>query len=164
MRCSLRLAAIAVIPCLVAGCNGFEVASPARPTLLADMAGEPAGPHAPGRQYPGTGQELVDFVSQQHPDRLAAGVSHGERVRNMEFLRDEIIRAGMCGGLDLARNLKRGVGPHSTDAIAWRHADGHVDVVDVAAAYDDTGFALRLHWLVVEGPPGYDPIPRSDCR
>ena len=161
----MRLAAVLVAIWAVSACNALEVESPARPTLLSATATDPTSP-APGgqpRQYPSTGEELVAYVSQQHPDRLAAHVDLGERVRNMEFLRDEVIRIGMCGGMDLARNLKRGVGPHSIDAIAWRH-DGSLDVVDIAAAYDDTGAELRLHWLVVDGPAGYDPIPRPDCN
>ena len=161
----MRLAAVLVAICAVSACNSLEVESPARPTSLSAAATDPTSP-APGgqpRQYPSTGQELVAYISQQHPDRLVAHVDLGERVRNMEFLRDEVIRIGMCGGMDLARNLKRGVGPHSIDAIAWKH-DGNLDVVDLAAGYDDTGTQLRLHWLVVDGPAGFDPIPRPDCN
>ena len=161
----MRLIAVLVAICAVSACNSLEVESPSRPTTLSAAATDPTSP-APGgqtRQYPSTGEELVAYVSQEHPDRLAAHVDHGERIRNMEFLRDEVIRIGMCGGMDLARNLKRGVGPHSVDAIAWKH-DGNLDVVDIAAGYDDTGAQLKLHWLVVDGPAGFDPIPRPACN
>lgn len=81
----------------------------------------------------------------------------------MEFLRDRIIEAGICGGLDLAWNLKRGVGPHSIDALAWR-TGGVDEVVDVGAAFDDTSSELRLQWSIVGGPPGYDRYePRPTC-
>ena len=161
----MRLAAVLVAICAVSACNALEVESPARPTRLSAMASDSPSqtPEGQTRQYPSTGEALVAYVSQQYPERLAAHVDHGERVRNMEFLRDEVIRIGMCGGMDLARNLKRGVGPHSIDAIAWRHGDS-LDVVDIASAFDDTGMELRLHWLVVEGPAGFDPIPRPDCK
>ena len=162
----MRLAAVMVAICAVSACNTLEVESPARPTLLSATASDPTTP-APGpeaKQFPSTGEAVVAYVSQHHPDRLAAHVDHGQRLSNMEFLRDEVIRIGMCGGMDLGRNLKRGVGPHSIDAIAWRRPDGGLDVVDIAAAYDDTGLELRLHWLVVEGPAGFDAIPRGDCN
>lgn len=161
----MRFPAVVLAICAVSACSSLEVESPARPTPLSAAATDPTSP-APGgqtRQYPSNGEELVAYVSQQHPDRLAAHVGHDERVRNMEFLRDEVIRIGICGGLDLARNLKRGVGPHSIDAIAWKH-DSNLDVVDIAAAYDDTGAQLKLHWLVVDGPAGFDPIARPDCN
>jgi hypothetical protein len=80
----------------------------------------------------------------------------------MEFLRDRIIEVGICGGLDLAWNLKRGVGPHSHDAVAWR-VNGRVEVVDIASGYDDTSTTLRLQWIIVAGPPGYDAYPMGRC-
>ena len=93
-----------------------------------------------------------------------AGVSESQRISNMEFLRDRVIEAGRCGGMDLAWNLKRGVGPHSIDAIAWR-TGGRVEVVDLGAAYDDTSRPLVTQWVIVAGPPGYDPytVPFS-CK
>jgi hypothetical protein len=109
------------------------------------------------------GNAIVRCVSATYPDRLAAGVSLNQRIANMEFLRDRVIEAGICGGLDLAWNLKRGVGPHSIDALAWRH-NGIDDVVDIGAAYDDTSRPLGLQWGIVAGPPGYDPYPRPSCR
>jgi hypothetical protein len=109
------------------------------------------------------GDAIVRCVSATYPDRLAAGVSLNQRIANMEFLRDRVIEAGICGGLDLAWNLKRGVGPHSIDAIAWRH-NRVDDVVDIGMAYDDTSRPLALQWGIVAGPPGYDPYPRPTCR
>lgn len=145
---------------ILSSCNSHEIVNPARPALAVAPA---AAPETPKTQYPSDGPTLVAFVASRFPDRLKAGVSHEERVANMEFLRDEVIAAGICGGMDLARNLKRGRGPHSVDAIAWRREDGWVDVVDIASAYDDTGRELRLHWIVVEGPPGWDPVPQPAC-
>lgn len=125
----------------------------------------PAPPPAPAIPCAfGSGEAIVACIEREFPDRLAAGVSHSQRVANMSFLRDRIIEAGRCGGLDLAWNLKRGVGPHSIDALAWRHPNGHVDVVDIGSAYDDTSRQLRLAWHIVGGPPGYDPYPHPGCR
>lgn len=109
------------------------------------------------------GKAIVNCIEAKYPSKLAAGVSESQRVANMEFLRDRVIEAGICGGLDLAWNKKRGTGPHSTDALAWRHGDGTVDVVDIGAAYDDTSRPLSLLWLIVGGPAGYDPYPAFSC-
>ena len=118
-----------------------------------------------GPPYPSSGPQIVQCIASKYPERLVSGVSHDERIRNMEFLRDRVIEQGICGGLDLAWNLKRGTGPHSIDAIAWRVPGGHVEVVDIGIAYDDTGRTLQLTWGIVEGPPGYDTYsPRPVCQ
>jgi hypothetical protein len=109
------------------------------------------------------GDALVQCIASKYPSYLAAGISFHEREGNMAFLRDRIIEAGICGGMDLARNLKRGVGPHSIDALAWRQPNGSVEVVDIGVGYDDTNQPLRLQWAIVSGPPGYDGYPRPNC-
>lgn len=110
------------------------------------------------------GDAIVRCIEAKYPSYLRAGVSLAQREANMAFLRDRVIEAGLCGGLDLAWNLKRGVGPHSIDAIAWRHPNGHVDVVDIGVGFDDTSRPLRLQWVIVAGPPGYDPYPKPSCN
>lgn len=123
-----------------------------------------ASPASPAACSGSTGDNIVECVESQYPDRLAAGVSHATRVANMEFLRDRIIERGRCKGLDLAWNLKRGTGPRSTDALAWR-TGGNVEVVDVGVGYDDTSQPLHLQWLVVAGPPGYETYtPSFSCN
>lgn len=110
------------------------------------------------------GSAIVACIEATYPSYLAAGVSSSQREANMEFLRDRIIEAGICGGLDLAWNKKRGTGPHSIDALAWRTGSGD-EVVDIGQAYDDTSRVLRLQWGIVAGPPGYDPYsPRPSCQ
>jgi hypothetical protein len=109
-----------------------------------------------------SGPAVVACIEAQYPERLVAGVSLSEREDNMAFLRDRVIEAGICGGMDLAWNLKRGVGPHSIDAIAWR-TGGTDEVVDIGLAFDDTSTPLHLQWGIVGGPPGYDPYPPFSC-
>jgi hypothetical protein len=116
-------------------------------------------PRPPDGQWPTSGPAVVQYVAASFPQKLERTSGVGDRVENMEFLRDRIIEAGICGGLDLARNLKRGKGPHSIDAIAWRRSSRSVDVIDIASAYDAHRERLRLHWFTVAGPPGYDPLP-----
>ena len=117
-----------------------------------------------GPPYPNNGPAIVACVARQYPERLVAGVSHAQREANMAFLRDRVIETGICGGLDLAWNRKRGDGPHSIDALAWR-VNGRDEVVDIGVAYDDPSIPLVLTWGIVAGPPGYDTYqPRPSCR
>ena len=120
------------------------------------------GPGNGGSCASNNGDAIVQCVARPTRPGLAAGVSLDQRIANMEFLRDRVIEAGICGGLDLAWNKKRGSGPHSIDALAWRH--GVDDVVDIGSAYDDTSRPLSLQWGIVAGPPGYDPYPRPTCK
>jgi hypothetical protein len=116
-------------------------------------------PRPPNGEWPRTGPAVVAYIASVFPEQLRPVPSDDERIVIMEWLRDRIIEAGICGGLDLARNLKRGVGPHSIDALAWRQPDGDVEVIDLAVGYDENENHLELHWLEVPGPPGYDPLP-----
>lgn len=126
------------------------------------------GPTPPGSGGPpsvcasGSGSAVVSCIASRYPQYLAAGVSHNQRVANMEFLRDRIIESARCGGMDVSWNLKRGVGPLSTDAVAWR-VNGRDEVVDIGVAFDDTSQPLQLTWGIVAGPPGYTPYPSFSC-
>jgi hypothetical protein len=134
------------------------------PGVSAPAPGPLPNPGGGGSCASNDGNFIVRCIAATYPAQLAGGVSHDQRVANMEFLRDRVIEAGICGGLDLARNLKRGVGPHSIDALAWRH-NGIDDVVDIGIAYDDTSRPLALTWAIVAGPPGYDPYhPSPSCK
>jgi hypothetical protein len=121
-------------------------------------------PAPTGGPWPTTTGAIVNYVAAKYPQYLKATSTLHDREVNMAYIRDRMIEAGICGGFDLAWNLKRGVGPRSTDALLWR--DGGRDrVIDIAAGFDDYGSALRLHWIEVEGPPGYDRyLPRPTCK
>jgi hypothetical protein len=71
----------------------------------------------------------------------------------MIFLRDRIIEAGKCGGLDLGWNLKRGGPELSIDFITNR--TGGLDGIDIGFAYDDTSHPLRLSWQTGGSMPFY---------
>lgn len=132
-------------------------------TPLAPSGGGSGPALPPGNCATSNGDALVQCIAAKYPSYLASGVSSHQRESNMAFLRDRIIEAGICGGLDLAWNLKRGVGPHSIDALAWRRPGGFVEVIDIGIGYDDTSSPLRLQWVIVAGPSGYDPYPRPSC-
>jgi hypothetical protein len=137
--------------------NQPEPTPPPPPAVPPPPPPTPPTPPPPGNPCASNnGEFIVECIEDLYPERRQAGVSHQQRVDDMAFLRDRIIEAGRCGGLDLGWNRKRGDGPHSIDALAWRHPNGFVDVVDIGAAYDDTSQPLNLQWVIVAGPPGYD--------
>jgi hypothetical protein len=91
------------------------------------------------------GPAIVSCIAAKYPDRLVGGISLAQRQENMAFLRDRIIDAGKCGGLNLGLNLKRGGPDISIDFLAWRRNDGDMGV-DIGLDYDNTSVPLRLYW------------------
>jgi hypothetical protein len=102
---------------------------------------------------------VIACVASKYPERLAAGVSLATRTANMQFLRDRIIETGICGGMDLAWNMKRGGPERSIDAIV--HRAGGDQIIDIALAYDDPSRRLQLQWATSIFPyyGGYSPRP-----
>jgi hypothetical protein len=92
-----------------------------------------------------SGTFIVNCISAKYPERLVAGVSLSQRQANMAFIRDRMIEAGRCGGLDLGWNLKRGGPDISIDFITQR-VNGSVDGIDIGFDYDNTSTPLRLAW------------------
>lgn len=164
--------ALFVVAVAAAGCEYSKTRNPLAPVTLEPTSGEatppaPPPPPAPSQRNPcatDNGEALVACIAARYPEYRAGGVSGHQREEHMAFLRDRIIEAGICGGLDLARNRKRGNGPHSIDALAWRTPSGHVEVVDIGVGYDDASRTLELQWAIVAGPSGYDGYePRPSC-
>jgi hypothetical protein len=92
-----------------------------------------------------SGPAIINCISAKYASYRRAGVSSSQRRANMEFLRDRIIEAGLCGGLDLGWNLKRGGPEKSADFITERRG-GSVIGHDIAYDYDNTSTELRLNW------------------
>jgi hypothetical protein len=90
---------------------------------------------------------IISCLNATFPDRFAARVSLATRQANMAFLRDRMIEAGKCGGLDLGWNLKRGGPELSLDFLAQR-LNGEVLGIDIAFDYDNLDQPLRLQWIV----------------
>ncbi len=131
--------------------------TPAPPTTPAPPSGPPAG------GWPKTGEEVVAWATSRYPDRLVAGVSLSQRQNNMAYVRDRMIEAGLCGGMELAWNLKRGGPEKSIDYLAYRKAGRWIGV-DIGAAYDETSIPLVLQWGENPGdslvsPAAYSPYP-----
>jgi len=90
------------------------------------------------------GPSIVACIEARYPQYLVP-TSSSQREANMEFLRDRVIEAGRCGGLDLAWNLKRGGPTISTDFIAFQ--DGPIlRGIDIGYDYDNNNTTLRLQW------------------
>jgi len=92
-----------------------------------------------------SGPAIVACISAKYPDKRAPVGSLAQRQANMEFLRDRIIEAGKCGGLNLGWNLKRGGPEISIDFLAWRRSDGDMGI-DIGLDYDNIGTTLQLYW------------------
>ena len=105
---------------------------------------------------------IINCISNTYPERLVAGVTVDQRRENMAWLRDRIIEAGKCGGLDLGWNLKRG-GPEISIDFLTQKINGELLGIDIGAAYDDVSIPLRLQW-VVSTFPFYLEYPMPNCN
>jgi hypothetical protein len=91
------------------------------------------------------GDYIARCISAKYPRYLRAGVTLSKRKANMAFLRNRMIEAAICGGLDVGLNLKRGGPDISIDFVAERRGGttiGH----DIGIDYDNTSRPLRLTW------------------
>jgi hypothetical protein len=116
----------------------------------------------PGTCASNNGPAIASCIAAKYPEYLAAGISLGQRQANMSFLRDRIIEAGKCGGLDLGQNLKRGGPDLSIDFLAWRQGGGDMGI-DLAVDYDNTSEPLRLGWSEAGFGATYKPFPVGSC-
>jgi hypothetical protein len=110
------------------------------------------------------GDFIVTCISNKYPSYVKAGVSSSKRRSNMEFLRNRIIEAGICGGLDLGWNLKRGGPEISVDFITERRG-GLTYGYDIARDYENTRTKLQLAWQN-DGPNSVQKpySPRPSCK
>jgi hypothetical protein len=113
------------------------------------------------------GPSIIGCVGAAYPSKLVAKISVDARKANMEFIRDRIIETGICKGMDLGRNFKRGTPVLSHDYLVWRQPGQHDRGVDLASGYDDVSGPLRLTWQVKGAPdygfPYYAKYPPVDC-
>ena len=81
----------------------------------------------------------------------------------MIFLRNRVIEAGICGGLNLGYNMKRGGPERSIDFIAEKR--GATYGYDIARDYDNFRKELQLYWGE-DGPGSHFGAytPRPNCK
>lgn len=108
------------------------------------------------------GPSIAQCIAAKYPEKRAPVSSLAQRQANMEFLRDRMIEAGKCGGLDLGHNLKRGGPETSIDFLAWRRADGDMGV-DIGMDYDNIGATLQLYWGEAGLGATYKAYPMPNC-
>src|SRR5262245_24240948 len=106
------------------------------------------------------GPTIIACIQAKYPDKTAPVSSFGQRQANMLFLRDRIIEAGLCGGVNYGWNLKRGGPELSVDVIAWKRPDGNMGV-DIAFDYDNINTRLQLTWGEVDLFASYTPYTGS---
>jgi hypothetical protein len=80
----------------------------------------------------------------------------------MAFIRDRMIEAGKCGGLNLGLNLKRGGPDISIDFLAWRRGDGDMGI-DIGMDYDNTSAPLRVYWGEAGLGATWQATPAPNC-
>jgi hypothetical protein len=105
---------------------------------------------------------LVACMSKTYPERLVAGVTINQRRENMAWLRDRIIEAGKCGGLDLGWNLPRGGPEIGLDSVAQR-LGGQLLGISIAIAFEDVSSPLRLQWALGSSTTTYLTFPWPQC-
>ncbi len=105
----------------------------------------PGGGGGGGGPWPRNGAEVIAWAERNYPSYLAGGVSGQERRHNMEFLRDRMIEAGLCGGMQLGWNMKRG-GPEVSVDFLTELVNGRWNGIDIATDYDNASQRLRLGW------------------
>ncbi len=126
--------------------QAFRTEAPVAPTPTPEPGPQPEPPSGGGGgPWPRNGAEVVAWANANYPDRLAAGVSGEQRRSNMEFLRDRMIEAGLCGGMQLGWNMKRG-GPEVSVDFLTELVNGRWSGIDIATDYDNAGARLRLKW------------------
>jgi len=137
--------------------------APAPPPSPTPPPPPPGGGGGGGNCASRDGNYIASCISAKYPSYLRAGVSSDQRKQNMAFLRDRMIEAAICGGLDVGWNLKRGGPELSIDFVAERTGGttiGH----DIASDYDNTSHPLKLGWS--QWPRGqYKAFsPRPSCH
>jgi hypothetical protein len=118
--------------------------TPAAAPAPSPSPGPSPGP-PPGNCTSNSGPAIIACISAKYPERLVPTGSLSQRQANMEFLRDRIIEAGRCGGMDLAWNLKRG-GPEISIDFLVERVGGALHGHDIAFDYDNHSTPLVLYW------------------
>jgi hypothetical protein len=111
------------------------------PAPTPDPGPTPA-PGGGGGPWPRNGNEVIAWAQAHYPEYLKPS---SNRVNNMIFLRDRMIEAGLCGGMRVAWNLKRG-GPELSIDYLNEYVNGSWHGIDIAHDYDNQSITLQLTW------------------
>jgi hypothetical protein len=125
--------------------HAFSTPAPAPDPTPTPTPVPPGGGGGGGGPWPRNGEEVMAWAKSHYPSYLSPVGSLDERYANMEFLRDRMIEAGLCGGMQLAWNLKRG-GPEISRDFLDERVGGEWHGIDVANDFDNYGHTLKLTW------------------
>jgi hypothetical protein len=126
--------------------QAFRTEAPPTPAPTPEPGPTPVpSPGGGGGPWPRNGAEVIAWAERNYPGQLAAGVSGEQRRHNMEFLRDRMIEAGICGGMQLGWNMKRG-GPEVSVDFLTEFVNGRWHGIDIASDYDNTSIRMKLTW------------------
>lgn len=128
--------------------QAFRTEAPPAPAPTPEPGPVPSPSPSPGGgggPWPRNGAEVIAWAERNYPGQLAPVGSLDQRKHNMEFLRDRMIEAGLCGGMQLGWNMKRG-GPEVSIDFLTELVNGRWHGIDVAVDYDNHGNRLRLSW------------------
>jgi hypothetical protein len=127
--------------------QAFRTEAPAAPPPAPTPEPQPPAPGGgtAGGPWPRNGAEVIAWAERNYPSYLSPVGSLDQRRHNMEFLRDRMIEAGLCGGMQLGWNMKRG-GPEISVDFLTELVNGRWHGIDIATDYDNTGSRLRLNW------------------
>lgn len=117
--------------------------TPAPPPPTPNPPNPPPG--GGGGPWPTNGQAVLEYVTRNYSQYLRPTGSLDERRHNMEILRDHMIASGICGGMQLGRNLKRG-GPEISHDYLVERIGGRWVGVDIGHDFDNIGRPLQLTW------------------
>jgi hypothetical protein len=98
-----------------------------------------------GGPWPTSGEAVIAWAKKNYPDRLAPVASESIRLSNVDFLRDRMIEAGLCGGLQMGWNLKRG-GPDISRDFFVAKVGGEWHGIDFARDAENNSVTLDLAW------------------
>jgi hypothetical protein len=137
--------------------QAFRTEAPPAPPPTPDPQPQPQPPTGGGGggggPWPRNGAEVIAWAERNYPGQMAPVGSLDQRKHNMEFLRDRMIEAGLCGGMQLGWNMKRG-GPEVSIDFLTELVNGRWHGIDIATDYDNHGNRLRLSWHDT-GPDNY---------
>ena len=136
--------------------QAFRTEAPPAPAPTPEPGPSPSPSPSPGGgggPWPRNGAEVIAWAERNYPAQMAPVGSLDQRKHNMEFLRDRMIEAGTCGGMQLGWNMKRG-GPEVSIDFLTEFVNGRWHGIDIATDYDNHGQRLRLSWHDT-GPDNY---------
>lgn len=119
----------------------------------------------PPGPYPTSGMEIAEFVERHFHEYTAPTNNLCERKLNMMFLRNRMIEVGICAGLDLGLNLKRGGPEVSIDFLTHNDRESGLTLgIDIGFDFDNYSRPLDVTWNTLGLGTYKAYTPRPVCK